>query len=51
MLVVGELQPLMDSSPSQDENPAISAFSRVLYTTKGRVVECDRCGEELEVGE
>jgi hypothetical protein len=34
MLVVGELQPLMDSSPSQDENPAISAFSRVLYTTK-----------------
>ena len=30
----GELQLLMDSSPSQDEIPAISAFSRVLYITK-----------------
>jgi hypothetical protein len=34
MLVVGELQLLMDGSPSQDENPAITTFSRVLYTTK-----------------
>jgi hypothetical protein len=24
----------MDGSPSQDENPAITTFSRVLYTTK-----------------
>jgi hypothetical protein len=24
----------MDGSPSQDENPAITTFSRVLYSTK-----------------
>ena len=34
MLVVGELQPLMDRSPSQDENPATLTFSGDFCTTK-----------------
>jgi serine/threonine protein kinase len=51
MLVVGELQPLMDSSPSQDENPAISAFSRVLYTTKVETLRCAWVENKLIDGE
>ena len=34
-LVVGELQLLMDGSPSQDENSAIPTFSTVLCINKG----------------
>jgi hypothetical protein len=48
-----KLQLLMDDSPSQDENQAISTFSRVLYTTKatkyGETAETSATGADSDV--